>query len=182
MPYFPSVGFIDDAVFTTPEDVMREYHRRYSLAAYHARRASLVRAVSPEAVCLECARTLPTPFRRSSTDLTLVWRDDKAAAKAQALGVKRANYLGTAKRETVKKILRAKLVEALCDDHAKRKLWGKGTYTHGTYWGAYRHKCQCDDCLEYRADHILRRREDRRAKKADTQRAETATVSLGESL
>lgn len=165
MPYFPSVGFIDDAVFTTPEAVTREYHRRYSLAAYHTRRASLLRTISPTGVCCECAQTLPPIFHRSCTNLTMAWRDDKAAAKAEALGVKRANYLGTAKRETAKKILRSKLVVALCDYHAKRKLWGKGTFVHGTHWGAYKHKCQCDDCLEYRADHILRRREDRREKK-----------------
>lgn len=167
MPYFPSVGFIDDAVFTTPEAVTREYRRRYSLAAYHERRAELVQSTAPDGVCRECARTLPPVFHRASPKLTLVWRDDEAAAQGRAMGVKRANSMATARRDIVTKILSAGLVEGLCDDHAKRRLWGRGTFTHGTYWGAYHHKCKCDDCLEYRADHILRRREDRRFKVAE---------------
>lgn len=38
---------------------------------------------------------------------------------------------------------------------------------HGTYHSYYKKKCRCDECLEFNADYMLRRREDRRNKKSN---------------
>jgi hypothetical protein len=35
---------------------------------------------------------------------------------------------------------------------------------HGAYWAAYKRKCKCDDCEEYKMNLALERRENRRSK------------------
>lgn len=171
MPHFNAVGYIDEKDFPTQEDVMREYRRRYALAAYHERRNELIRKISPTGVCAACAKENPDAPALEPSNLVLSWKNKKAEAVGKEAGVRRANSLITIRKELLDEVLKHKLVEVLCDDHAKRKLWGKGTLTHGTYWAAYRHKCDCEECLEYRADYILRRREDRRFKKNAAQEA-----------
>lgn len=40
MPFFKTVGHIDDNL--SQEEIMKEYRRRYTLAAYRRRRAALI--------------------------------------------------------------------------------------------------------------------------------------------
>lgn len=142
MPYFPAVGFIDDNL---PEDeVTREYRRRYSLASYHKRRAVLVEKMG--GVCSVCG---------SAEGITLVKKKKAPAFKvSQVVNMNEKNRAPLLKHCVL-----------MCSEHAKEKLHHKGRLTHGTYWAAYKKKCSCDDCAEYRANLSLQRREDRRIKK-----------------
>lgn len=174
MPHFcTTVGYIDDTQFSNRNDVMREYRRRYSLAAYHQRRAKVVfDATNGTGVCSLCSVT-PTPYRRyvGTRALTLLWRDEAAAERAAKLGLKRVNQIATIRKELRDRLLSEGLVAALCVKHARERLYGGaegfGHLKHGAYYAAFKKKCRCDDCLEYKADNALRRREDRRRAKAE---------------
>jgi len=142
MPFFKAVGYIDDNL--TPEEVTKEYRRRYSLAAYHRKRAKIVEALGGK--CFLCDAGEPLAFVK------------KAGAPAFRVGA-----LVTMSEVRRKKILEH--VELLCTEHVREKLYHKGRLTHGTYWAAYKKKCRCDECGEYMADYSLRRQENRRAAK-----------------
>jgi len=56
-------------------------------------------------------------------------------------------------------------IHLLCPQHrqdARRKI---RPFTHGLWWAAYKKKCQCEECEEFRANYALERRENRRYKK-----------------
>lgn len=140
MPYFPAVGHIDDNL--PPEEVMREYRRRYSLAAYHRRRQGIVERLGGK--CQICKSTEKLAFgRKPSAPKTL-----------------RVNQLATMSPDNLKKAL--KHVRLLCEEHLKTELYSKNKLTHGTWYAAYKKKCRCDDCEEFVIDYNMRRREDRR--------------------
>lgn len=145
MPFFKTVGYIEDEA--PPDVVMREYRRRYSLEAYHRRRAELLTELGGR--CSRCATT---------TDLVMVRKPKTPKFTPGALvtlsAAKRQKFLGH--------------VILLCGEHASQRLYRKGQLTHGTYWAAYKKKCRCDECGEYMADYNLRRRENRRAAKPVT--------------
>lgn len=143
MPEFKSVGYIDDSL--SADAVAREYRRRYSLSAYHQRRADLVRDLG--GICYSCGGTdglffIRLPDCPGGFDLN----------KLAFMGAKRLNQVLPS-------------VGLLCREHKGEYLYNKGRLTHGTYWAAYKKKCSCDDCEEYRFNRALERREDRRAKK-----------------
>lgn len=164
------VGFIDPATFRDEEAVEREYRRRYALAAYHRRRASVVVSASDgTGVCAVCATSAEVPawaMRAKPLEAVLLWRDARAATLARMLGVDRVNKIALVKETTRRALLEQGCVRVVCDKHAMKLLWKKGRLTHGTYWAAYKKKCKCAECAEYRADSALRRREDRRARRA----------------
>ena len=62
----------------------------------------------------------------------------------------------------------------LCSRHEARE---RVPESHGSYAGYYRLGCRCDECSEYSADLVLRRREDRRKAKLDAD-LEKAGVKL----
>jgi hypothetical protein len=143
MPYFPAVGHIDDNL--SPEEVTKEYRRRYSLAAYHKKRELIVDELGRK--CETCGAT---------NDLVFVKKPGAPDFKVGQLA-------------NVAESVRVTLLEhvyLLCEEHAKQKLYKKGRVTHGTYWSSYKIKCPCEECEEYRANRSLERREERRAKKA----------------
>jgi hypothetical protein len=142
MPTFKSVGHIPDDL--SPEAVAREYRRRYSLAAYYQHRAELVARLGNK--CAQCD---------SVEELTIVRREG-----APEFDVRKLHNMSEEKRAGL-----LPLVELLCREHANQRLYGKGRVTHGTWYAAYKQKCDCDDCGEYKADYALRRKEDRRAAK-----------------
>ena len=139
MPHFNAVGYIDDAL--SPAEVKREYQRRYSLASYHRRRASIVQRLGGR--CAIC---------KSKRRLTFVKTGGPASFRVGQL----ANASPKRRDAMLKHVL------LLCGDHARERLHHKGRLTHGTWWAAYKKKCRCDDCCEYMLDYNLRRREDRR--------------------
>jgi hypothetical protein len=143
MPYFPAVGHIDDNL--SPEEVTKEYRRRYSLAAYHKKRELIVDELGRK--CETCGAT---------NDLVFVKKPGAPDFKVGQL----ANIA-----ESVRVTL-LEHVYLLCEEHAKQKLYKKGRVTHGTYWSSYKVKCPCEECEEYRANRSLERREERRAKRA----------------
>lgn len=163
------VGFIDPAVFQDEEAVEREYKRRYALAAYHRRRSAVFReATDGTGACEVCVASAKVPawaMRARPREAVLLWRDVTALTYAMSLGVDRVNKIALVKEATRRLLLEKKCVRILCQHHARELLWKKGRLTHGTYWAAYKKKCQCEDCFEYRADSALRRREDRRARR-----------------
>jgi hypothetical protein len=143
VPYFPSVGHIDDNL--SHEEVTKEYRRRYSLAAYHKKRAVIVEELGRR--CETCGAT---------EGLVFVKKEGAPEFKVGQL-------------PNMAEDVRAKLkpyVYLLCEEHAKHTLYNKGRVTHGTYWSSYKVKCSCEECEEYRANRALERREERRAKKA----------------
>lgn len=142
MPYFPAVGHIDDSL--SPEDVMREYRRRYSLASYHKKREVLVEKLGGQ--CLVC---------RSKDSLILVKKDG-----APEFRVGQLVNMSEARRDVL-----LEHCALMCKEHSSEKLYNKGRLTHGTYWSSYKKKCRCEECDEYRANRSLERREDRKFKK-----------------
>lgn len=143
MPKYATVGHIDDSL--TREEVAREYRRRYSLAAYHNKRAHLIRQLGGK--CKVCGgRERLTIVKKTKSKAKF------AISKLTTMSEKRRQHL-------------LKSVEVLCFHHAQLRL-GKNKLTHGTYWAAYKKKCRCEQCQEFMADYALRRRENRRAKKA----------------
>lgn len=163
MPYFPAVGHIDDNL--SKEEIQQEYRRRYSLAAYHRRRAELIARLG--GVCSLCAQTEGLLFvRAESAPKTL-----------------RVNQLTTM---AAKKLARAlKHVRLVCPEHAYEHKYSDDKIKHGAYYAAYRRNCRCDECQEYIADYNLRRREDRRYAKYNTTlppkfAEDAALVSLAE--
>lgn len=142
MPFFKAVGYIDDNL--SPEEITREYRRRYTLAAYHKRRAKIVKDLGGK--CFLCGTGEP---------LTFVKKPGAPAFRAGALVT-----MTTSRRQAL-----TRWVQLLCTDHARQTLYRKGQLTHGTYWAAYKKYCRCDECSEYMADYNLRRQETRRAKK-----------------
>lgn len=148
MPYFPAVGLIDDSL--SPEDVMKEYRRRYSLASYHRRRAELVKQLGGK--CSVCG---------SPDGVTFVKRKDSKGAPDFKI-----NQIVNMSGKNRDKLL--KYCALMCNEHAQESAHHKGRLTHGTYWSAYKKKCLCDDCGEYRANLALQRREDRRLRKSAT--------------
>ena len=144
MPYFPAVGHIDDNL--SPEEVTKEYRRRYSLAAYHKKRELIVDELGRK--CETCGVT---------ESLVFVKKPGAPDFKVGQL----ANMA-----ESVRVML-LEHVYLLCEEHAKQKLYKKGRVTHGTYWSSYKIKCPCEECSEYRANRSLERREDRRSKKTE---------------
>jgi len=134
--YKKTVGHIDDGL--TPDEVVREYRRRYALAAYHRRRAELIEALGGR--CQRCQATKGLTFKRKSEGKKFT-----------------TNSLVNASDEVRKALLPG--VELLCGGCARRSV------THGSYHAYYRAGCRCDDCQEYNADYVLRRREDRRSAK-----------------
>lgn len=140
MPYFKAVGHIDDSL--SPEAVAREYRRRYGLAAYHRRRAEIIDALG--ARCSVCG----------ARDCDLVMVRKKGSPKF---------HVGSMITMSARR--RAPLmrhVTLMCEEHASQALYRKDQLKHGAYWAAYRKKCQCEECGEYRANRALERREDRR--------------------
>lgn len=146
MPYFPAVGHIDDNL--SPEEVMKEYRRRYSLAAYHRRKAAIFEKLGGK--CMKCGAT---------TDLHLVRKPLKRGAPE--FRVTTLPTMAAAKQNEC-----LKHVDLLCDAHSRKALRRKGVVTHGTYYAAYKTKCPCEECAEYKADYVLWRRNERRRKKA----------------
>lgn len=144
MPYFPAVGHIDDTL--SPEEVVKEYRRRYSLAAYHKKRELIVDELGRK--CETCG---------ASDGLVFVKKPGAPGFKVGQL----ANVSESRRVELLEHVY------LLCDNHAKEKLYKKGRVTHGTYWSSYKVKCPCDECNEYRANRSLERREDRRTKRAE---------------
>ena len=138
MPYFPAVGHIDDTL--SPQEVMREYRRRYGLAAYHRRRQALVAELGGQ--CSVCGAR--------DCDLVMVRRPGSPRFHAGSLV--------TASKKRRDELIAH--VTLMCEPHASEQ--GRGDIKHGAYWAAYRRKCQCDECGEYRANRALERREDRR--------------------
>lgn len=143
MPYFPAVGHIDDNL--SPQEVMKEYRRRYSLAAYYRRRDALVEKLGGK--CAVCLSTEGLCFIRKKS--------------APEFRVGQLVNMNAKRRDAL-----LKHCTLMCSAHAAEKLHHKGRLTHGTYWAAYKKKCRCDECLEYMANLALQRREDRRYKKA----------------
>lgn len=143
MPYFQSVGHIDDSL--SPEEVTKEYRRRYSLAAYHRKREALVQELGGK--CSVC---------ESKESLVFVKNKDSPVDFV----VNKLTTMSEEKREHV-----LPYVTLMCEHHANEVLYNKGRLTHGTYWSSYKVKCPCDECEEYRANRSLERREERRAKK-----------------
>jgi len=143
MPYFPAVGHIDDNL--SPEEVTKEYRRRYSLAAYHKKRETIVDELGRK--CETCGFTESLVFVKKPGA-----PDFKVGQLANMAGSVRVTLL--------------EHVYLLCEEHAKQALYRKGKVTHGTYWSSYKVKCSCEECEEYRANRSLERREDRRVKKA----------------
>ncbi len=48
-----------------------------------------------------------------------------------------------------------------CYEHAKGVMWGKGAIKHGAWYAAYKRKCDCGECAEYRKVYAAQRRADR---------------------
>lgn len=147
MPHFKNVGYIDDNL--TPAEIKKEYYRRYSLAAYHRRRAEIVTALG--AVCATCGAGGPMTFVR----------------KPDAPEFRVADIVTMS---AVRRDRRLRWVQLLCETHASEVLYDKGQLTHGTYWAAFKKKCACGDCDQYKVAYNIRRRENRRAAKADASR------------
>ncbi len=145
MPYFQSVGYIDDSL--TAKEVAKEYRRRYSLAAYHRRRETIIQELGGE--CVVC---------RSKESLSFIKDKDSPVDFV----VNKLATMAETKRTQV-----MPYVSLMCEAHASEALHNKGRLTHGTYWAAYKCKCKCADCDEYRANRSLERREDRRSNKPE---------------
>lgn len=146
MPYFKTVGHIDDSL--SEEEVMKEYRRRYALAAYHRRRTALIKRLGSK--CEICEATENLNFAR----------------KPDAPKTLRVNTLSTMTKSKLTKNL--KHVRLLCEAHLRTELYAKDQITHGTWYSAYKKKCRCDECGEFMADYNLRRQEDRRAARSAT--------------
>ena len=139
MPYFNSVGHIDDNL--TPEEVTREYRRLYSLAPYHRKREAITQELG--GACHVCGL---------QENLHFVRQADGPVFKANQLST-----MSVARREEV-----LPFVRLLCEPHSNEVLYNAGKVTHGTWYAAYKKKCRCEECMEYMADYNLRRQEDRR--------------------
>lgn len=140
MPFFKTVGHIDDNL--SQEEIMKEYRRRYTLAAYRRRRAALIAQLG--GTCDQCGATEALNFAR----------------KPGAPESLRVNGLATmSKNKLTQSLMHVRL---LCEEHLRTELYGKNQVTHGTWYSAYKKKCRCDDCGEFMADYNLRRQEDRK--------------------
>lgn len=146
MPFFKTVGHIDDSL--SQEEVMKEYRRRYALAAYHRRRTALIAKLG--GTCELCGSTESLNFAR----------------KPDAPKTIHVNRLASMSEKNRKKCLPH--VRLLCEEHLRTELYDKDQITHGTWYSAYKKKCRCDDCYEFMADYNLRRQEDRRYAKYAT--------------
>ena len=127
---------------TDRTDEARERYNATALADYHARRAYLVQALGGKCVTCGLTENLITRFK-----------------PALAVPVKSTKKIVTCSPEQLQHWL--PMLELVC----RRKHEGEHEFTHGMWYAAYKHKCKCDDCAEYRANYALERREDRRAKK-----------------
>jgi hypothetical protein len=145
VPYFHSVGYIDDSL--SQDEVAKEYRRRYSLAAYHRRRETIIQELGGE--CAACGSKEGLSFIKDK-DSPVDFVVNKLATMAETKRTQVMPY-----------------VSLLCESHASEALHNKGRLTHGTYWAAYKCKCKCEDCDEYRANRSLERREDRRSNKPE---------------
>lgn len=142
MPYFESVGHIDDSL--PPEEVVKEYRRRYALAAYHRRRSALVTKLGGKCSVCGCGG-----------DLVFVRKDGAPEFRVGTIVTMSAKKRSQLLRHVV----------LMCEEHSQASLYNKGRVTHGTYFAAYKKKCRCDECGEYMANYALQRRENRRYKK-----------------
>jgi hypothetical protein len=145
MPFFAAVGHIDDTL--SPEDIKREYHRRFALVRYHQKRAAFIESLG--GACSRCGV--------GGGEMALVKTADAPR------GFHPGQLVNMSEKRRKKYV---RYVVLLCAEHKMVEIFRKGKLTHGTYWAAYKKKCQCDDCGEYRLNRALERREERRERRA----------------
>lgn len=147
MPYFKSVGHISDEL--SPSEQETEYRRKWAMVNYHNRRGKVLELLGGK--CATCSTV---------EDLIVCRLKDEGIPKFRSNNL---HFMSEAKLKTL-----LPFCTLLCREHAHQFLFAKGRVTHGTHWAAYKHKCTCDECEEYRADFALRRREDRKAARGES--------------
>ncbi len=116
------------------------------LETYHARRAEAIASMGGR--CADCGSTenlhiVKRPGTTEKFTVSNIWS-----------------------REPVTRARLYSLCHLLCGEHAKAKMWNKGSLKHGAYWAAYKKKCPCETCEVYRKENSAKRRADRAAARA----------------
>lgn len=119
-----------------------EYQRQYQLARYHRRRATAI--VYLGGFCCICKST-------DNLEIDHKNYEEKSFSISKLWSCSEQKFLS----ELVK-------CQLLCRKHHSQKTLiedkERRPITHGKYWAAYKHKCDCDQCSQYKLEHAAARR------------------------
>lgn len=121
------------------------YHRDYQKRRYHKRRSEALQRLGNK--CAVCGS-------QEEMEIDHIDFTNKSFSVSRLWGVTESKFWDEIKK-----------CQILCKFHHQEKTIGeiaiRRPLTHGKYWAAYKHRCKCDLCEQYKKDANLKRRQAR---------------------